>query len=189
MTVDSAAIYSLFETAVANKLKYPKIRLRASNGVTVVLRRNGDKSKYPGTIAVTDDRPYGFNSYFGRIETNGSFVNGRDADVFIGDLLAKLAANPAEVASEYGKLTGSCCFCEKSLTDARSSAVGYGPVCADKFGLPWGSDFKAPKDISNLGNSVEAEQANLVDALREEYEAKITDGVEALIGARPCGGN
>jgi hypothetical protein len=52
--------------------------------------------------------------------------------------LASLAADPAAACSAYGHLTGACCFCRLPLTDARSVAVGYGPICAGNFGLPWG---------------------------------------------------
>jgi len=44
----------------------------------------------------------------------------------------------AEQASAFGRLWGSCVFCSRLLTDERSIAVGYGPVCADHNGLPWG---------------------------------------------------
>lgn len=44
----------------------------------------------------------------------------------------------AEQAAQFGALTGACVFCSRRLTDERSVTVGYGPVCADKAGLPWG---------------------------------------------------
>ena len=44
----------------------------------------------------------------------------------------------AEQAAHLGQITGRCVFCSRTLTDERSIAVGYGPVCADHHGLPWG---------------------------------------------------
>lgn len=47
----------------------------------------------------------------------------------------------AEQAAQFGKLTNTCIFCGRHLTDdreGRSVEVGYGPVCAEKHGLPWG---------------------------------------------------
>ncbi len=52
--------------------------------------------------------------------------------------LRAIALDPAKAAQAYGTLTGQCCFCSRDLTDARSIDKGYGPVCADHFGLPWG---------------------------------------------------
>lgn len=43
-----------------------------------------------------------------------------------------------EQAAEFGRLYGICCFCSADLTDERSIAVGYGPVCGRNNGLPWG---------------------------------------------------
>lgn len=44
----------------------------------------------------------------------------------------------AEDAAAFGQLYGTCIFCWKDLTDERSIEVGYGPVCAENRGLPWG---------------------------------------------------
>lgn len=44
----------------------------------------------------------------------------------------------AEEAKAFGDSTHHCVFCYRSLTTKESKAVGYGPVCADNYGLPWG---------------------------------------------------
>lgn len=87
---------------------------------------------------VTDGEPFGFNKYFGRIDERGTFHTTPAASGSVINLVGRLGADPVTVAGEYGRLTGNCCFCGLKLTDARSTAVGYGPVCADKFGLAWG---------------------------------------------------
>lgn len=46
----------------------------------------------------------------------------------------------ADEAAAFGHLYGICAFCARTLTDERSIHVGYGPVCADNQGLPWGED-------------------------------------------------
>lgn len=38
-----------------------------------------------------------------------------------------------EQAAHYGHLYGVCCNCGRTLTDERSIAQGYGPVCAQYF--------------------------------------------------------
>jgi hypothetical protein len=59
-------------------------------------------------------------------------------DKTLQDALLKLATDPQAAATEYAKATHNCCFCNQDLADPRSEAAGYGPVCADKWGLPWG---------------------------------------------------
>jgi len=139
-------IYTLFETAVSNKLKYPKIRLRDANGNTVVLKLSGNQSKYCGQIQITNDARFHDpeSKYFGRIDQAGNFHFGAAGTPAVIALLEKLAADPAGVASEYGKLTGNCCFCGLPLTDPQSTAQGYGPICAAHYGLPWGK----PKHVA-----------------------------------------
>ena len=47
----------------------------------------------------------------------------------------------AAEAASLGWATHHCCFCGLELTDdgeGRSVDVGYGPICAQKNGLPWG---------------------------------------------------
>jgi len=135
--VNAQGIFNLFETAISNRLKYPKIRLLATDGATVVLRRNGDTAR----ILISGALNLPASSYKVAI-SNLPWLRCSNS----------LASNPAKTAAEYGKLTGHCCFCEAPLKDARSTAVGYGPICADHFGLPWGVDsepFKlTPEDTT-----------------------------------------
>lgn len=44
----------------------------------------------------------------------------------------------AEDAARFGELFHCCVFCTRPLDTPESTAVGYGPTCAAKRGLPWG---------------------------------------------------
>jgi hypothetical protein len=50
--------------------------------------------------------------------------------------LRAIAEDPVAVAKLYGQATGCCCFCGRELTNGASIAAGYGPICAEGFGLP-----------------------------------------------------
>jgi len=134
---DVSGIVALFNQAGA-KLKFPKIRLALGDGSPVVLSRAGQNSKAPGAINVTDGGPFGSNVWYGRVSTGGEFKAGKVASASVVALLTALAADPAGVAGKHGKITGSCVFCAKKLTDKRSLEVGYGDTCATNYGLPWG---------------------------------------------------
>jgi hypothetical protein len=131
-------VIDLLEGA-AKHLKFPKLVLQAGEHL-VRLSIAGPRAKAPGTINVVGCD--GEKPWFGRITQHGEYEPARNADAAaitaITAALKALAANPAKVAADYGKLTGQCCFCRLPLTDARSTAVGYGPVCAEHFSLPWG---------------------------------------------------
>lgn len=135
-----AAIFELMHRAKEH-LKYPKVRIQTEGGKTVAFSVAGDRAKHPGSINVTDGRPYGSNRWYGRILEDGSWVMPRTPiDQEVKEAVRKFAEDPARAATAHGKLTGNCCFCRKELTDGRSLAMGYGPVCAGHYGLPWGEE-------------------------------------------------
>lgn len=142
-------IYKLFAQAKQH-LKWPKIHLLLpgkqlgfNNYVQpedeLVLSVASAKSRLAGRIMVTDGRKYPGNTFYGSIDTAGVFHQNPCAGPDVLKLLSELSADPAGVAAKFGLLTGRCCFCNKQLEDERSTAVGYGPVCADHYGLLWGA--------------------------------------------------
>lgn len=145
-----AGVVALLAQAKARGLKFPKLWLNIStrDGGEHPLRITvaGEKSRTPGYLMLTDGEPFGSSRFYGRISPAGALEIGRDgpavADALVA-LLTRLAKDPAGVAAEFGHLTGHCCFCSLALKDERSVAVGYGPVCAEKFGVPWGETPKA----------------------------------------------
>lgn len=147
--INVAGIQALFDKA-GQHLQYPKIRLmipalgpspEVPNGQPeqpIAIYRAGKNSRYSGQLMVTDGEKYGRNKFFGRIDAQGQYFKGHDLVHELVSLLKQLAEDPAGVASRYGKLTGNCCFCGLPLSDQRSTDVGYGPICAEHFELPWG---------------------------------------------------
>jgi hypothetical protein len=134
---DMTGIVKLMHDATEN-LKWPKIRLATKDDKPVVLSVAGPNSKTPGAINVTDGGPYGNNTWYGRIQTDGEFQPSRSCNDEVVDLLVNISDHPVEAAAAHGHKTGNCCFCSRQLTDKRSTDVGYGPVCAGNYGLPWG---------------------------------------------------
>lgn len=50
----------------------------------------------------------------------------------------KFASNPKQYAQTYGLKHKKCSFCSLPLSDERSLKTGWGKVCAEHYGLPWG---------------------------------------------------
>lgn len=133
-------ILQMFAAAREAGLKRAKIRFADADGNPIILTAAGSSSKNPGSVYVTDDRPYGSNLYFGRIAPDGVFVKGRDINAAVVIALVQVEENPAAAAAAYGRRTGCCCFCSRLLTAEDSVSVGYGPICAANHGLPHGSN-------------------------------------------------
>jgi len=135
--LDLLPILTMLERAAEAQKRRPRITLQTIGGQPVVLTLAGAQSSQPGTVTVTNGVYPG--KLFARILRDGTAVRGRDLTMEVEQLLRTLAANPARVANQHGCATGKCCFCNLPLSTAESRSVGYGPICADKFGLPWGS--------------------------------------------------
>ena len=132
-------IIEIFDTAFANGKKFPRIVLaEAFDGdrveTTVKIKRLGSRSKSEGcaTILTANDE------YAGKILRDGAVSTSRNFDD-VEKVLRELAKAPLQVLAQNGIATSQCCYCARALNDARSREVGYGPICAGKFGLPWGN--------------------------------------------------
>lgn len=135
-----AEIYAMFAKA-QEKLRFPKITLQLTQGSLLSLYVSGARSKQPGVVNVTMPSTEG-KLWLGRVQKDGKFEPSLRADKAtqeqVGKLLFRLAKDPQGVVKEFGKLTGHCSFCYRTLSDERSLNAGYGPVCAENFGLNWG---------------------------------------------------
>jgi hypothetical protein len=135
---DFSAVIALMQGAAA-KLQFPTIRLQTPDGYNIRLHVAGPQANHPGSVTV---KSVDQGTWLGRIFPDGKWEMGKAAmgmQTSLLAILASLAVDPAGTAAAYGKLTGKCSFCASGLTDDRSLEVGYGPVCAKNFGLPWGA--------------------------------------------------
>ena len=126
-----AGILSLFARA-GSKLKHPALTFSVEE-TAIRLSVAGPASKFPGSINITSEGAYADRDWYGRIRRDGAFEPARNAPAGLGDLLSRFSAGPLAVAAEQGKRTGACCFCNRRLTDKRSTALGYGPVCEKRW--------------------------------------------------------
>ena len=55
------------------------------------------------------------------------------------EFLSRLKADPVGFLAECGRAMDRCCYCNLPLEDERSKKVGYGPICAKHWSLPWGA--------------------------------------------------
>lgn len=118
----------LYSKQVAS-LAYPKITYQLSaNAPAITFYYNNNhaciQAKVGGKLIAT-------------IRANGQEdVRWPIKEVYI-PMLEQIEKDPIAAATLSGKLTSCCSFCSKQLTDERSVVLGYGPVCAEHWGLPW----------------------------------------------------
>ena len=155
-------VIALFNAAKAH-LKYPKITLSCL-GKPVTLAVAGNMSKAPGTINVMGQGKYPDREWFGRVTPDGQWSPAKSVSAemltALTALLTEFSNNPAAVAKAHGKLTGNCCFCNAGLSDPKSTAAGFGPVCADHYGLK--TEWKLAVAKAEHAAPVPAEQLDLL---------------------------
>lgn len=135
-----AKIFEMFGKA-ALKVNNPKITAK-HQGMQIQLKPTGPKSKTPGAILIDDGVSYATSKWYGYLFSDGEFIAASNITALevacVVGFLKNLAFDPSAYLGQKGKAQGSCCFCKKTLTADESLEVGYGPVCASNYNLPWG---------------------------------------------------
>ena len=126
---------SLLQTAADRGMR-PRVTVPL-NGATYRIAPPAARSTYAGRPVLFVRRD---SEYMGRIEAGRFMLShmGNVPEATIVRDLGMLLSAPVGMMQAIGQRTGVCCFCARELTDERSIQVGYGPVCAEHYGLPWG---------------------------------------------------
>jgi hypothetical protein len=129
-TINAEPLFAKFAEAQKH-IQFPKLIFDSPVG-KVKLHPAGEMAKYPGSITIKVD-----GGWVGRIHKDGR-LEVRNHKEELKEILDGFAADPHAYAVKHGHDVGWCCFCGLMLTDPRSKSAGYGPYCAENWGLPWG---------------------------------------------------
>lgn len=128
MTDRYAEIFTLF-TRAAETLRYPAINLTSKDGHKIRVYR-----ATKGYIAIKVD-----GEYVGKLVSADAQIILYSAKELLPEIDA-LLSNPISESALQGKEYGRCCFCNRELDNEGSIQHGYGPICAEKWGLPWSAE-------------------------------------------------
>lgn len=131
-----ASLLSILKTA-ATKLQYPKIIFQLPSGAEA---RFVLSKKYPDSVSVTRSR-----EFIGYVRGN-HLVLLRAVPKADAEAIEKLldSEDLIESLGAHGREYVFCCFCGTQLENSGSRFHGYGPICAEKYRLPWSSFYEAP---------------------------------------------
>jgi hypothetical protein len=188
-------ILDLFRTARQN-LRHPAVKLpTADEHLTLRVSPAKDISRNAGCLYVTSAGKWDERIYYGKITQQGIFqaVRPREHrmtnDQFhytvnlIKETLQEFAYDPANFAKVTGQKYNYCCFCGLLLTQKDSVAVGYGPICADNWGLPHAGMAKtierekdeadALNDVKDLMQEPDTTDSE-TDTLKDTYDKDVS---------------
>lgn len=163
MAFDAKPLREIFDKA-SEKLKYPSITLSGIpiTGDKMRIYLSTNSPKYAGHImfkcaagdldkllyAAIDKAGKGTLFFYPlrkRLEL-GTFT--KEQNTALVTAIMDISLDPSKVAKINGIKYNHCCFCGQELTNASSVYHGYGPTCAENYGLPWG-------DTDDEGNKLE----------------------------------
>lgn len=125
VAVQTDLLLEAFEKAAAAGTKRPVMRFEQFKAsLAPATGRN------PGAVYIKS--PEG--EYLGKI-AGGQFKRVAACDDVTEQAVVETMQDPLAAAVAYGKRTGACSICGRTLTDKISVAKGIGPICAEKFGL------------------------------------------------------
>lgn len=157
-------IESLFDNV--RNMRNPFIEIILPNGdlvfrkIGTLLTIGADRRRY-GIKYYEYDTTQSF-SLFGELPTETCCPS------WVVEGILALEEDPKKLALLQGKQTNCCMFCRKELTDARSVYFGYGPVCAENWGLPYRMTPEAELEIMKLELQLKVAQIALYESQSEE---------------------
>ena len=131
--IEITGLYSSLQTMLARageRLQKPQVRMLGPEKEELKLYPAAQDSNWKGFLFI-----YLAGQSVGSIDREGKFRPRQNCPDWVAPALERFAAAPIPTAREYGQLTGRCCFCNRRLTDEISVQQGYGPVCAENYGL------------------------------------------------------
>ena len=148
---DFSKIREMFDRLLGNDRKRVSIQYNVG-GTKIRLKLCTKQGDNFGVIYLDNNEAWGSanRQYYGKIDAAGRYFayNEDQMSNEIKNALRKICDNPVELAKVSAQLTGICCFCGLPLETRESVAVGYGPVCSQNWGLPWG-DTSGYEDARN----------------------------------------
>ncbi len=129
--IDLSGLVAFLNGAKDRGLKHPKVRFLSPSRGELRLSISGPNSRVPGSVQVVEH-----DVWIGRVQPDGGVSEGVALRPDLLMCLVLIGQDPAAAAKAYGALMCRCSFCGLPLTDAGSVLVGYGPICAKRYGLP-----------------------------------------------------
>ena len=143
--MNPSKLFELFDKA-RQHLKYPSLyfpdiplKLGIGNDPKVIWVSNGFARSNPL------NKLYG---KFQRLSGNDMLWYPYNCLQGTADILHQICEDPLKYGALHGQQYKHCCFCNTELTSKASLFAGYGPICADNWGLPWG-EYK-DESLENL---------------------------------------
>jgi len=148
--IDMTDLLDRFALALKAGIKRPKV-----NTGDLLFSLAPAHGRNAGCVYVKGEKDaYGDRPYLGKITPEGKFFAGPNVEDDVKQRIAEVGSDVVGSAKAHGAQHNNCCFCSRDLTTDESVSNGYGPICADRYGLPWvvTDEFKQAKAALKQAN-------------------------------------
>lgn len=131
LTQEVGPLFARFKRAQEQNIQAPRISTYLGDSKLVISLPKESKGIY-----IRLD-----GAYLGKIDSNGRahpFPIDQPMRDDVIQRLSEIAENPSKAGKAHGQKHNNCMFCMRDLTTTDSVYYGYGPICAEKWGLEWG---------------------------------------------------
>lgn len=137
LSASPVKLFEIFDKAKANDIQSPVIRFMAGDDQ---LRMNLSKDGKLLHIVTQEQNDEGRRNWLAAIDREGvlRLTTKRKIPEKLVETVHSFATNPSQAGKATGQRMKWCCFCARPLVTTDSLYYGYGPICAEKWGLEWG---------------------------------------------------
>ncbi len=176
-----AFVADSFIYALGRGLKYPKIRLHyRDQRYKICLSKSGTILFKTGMLDPGTRDPVGREMYMGWLKDGSFQQSSRKLTSTDAEFLVYMKRVPVPFMAQCSKDMDSCCYCGSQLDDSRSKSAGYGPICARRWGLPWG--FTGIQNVPTFSEVRNEVASGICDKIRRDP----TDETNWLVFADWC---
>jgi hypothetical protein len=122
-----------FDLALEAGIKRPKVNV--GDLMFSLAPAGGKNAGHVYVKGAKDD--FGERPYLGKVTPEGKLYPSRDCSDEQKARILEIGGDVVKAAKAHGAQHSNCCFCGRGLTTNESVANGYGPICAERYGLPW----------------------------------------------------
>jgi len=133
--MNPSKLFALFDKIKLYR-KYPSLVFITHNAQETIKVGAGTD---PNTLWVSNGlvRSDPAHKLYGKF-SRSNFIAYRNDAFDVIPIMQELCEDPIKFGAMRGQQYKHCCFCNTELTSKASLFAGYGPICADNWGLPWG---------------------------------------------------
>jgi uncharacterized protein (TIGR02996 family) len=158
----------LFTLGSGYGLIAPKLRVHFKDmRFKLFTAKTGTLCLKAGNVVISSRKPYGREHFVGTFWQGEFSSRGRAMNATEKLFVKLLCDDVREFILDCSRDMGMCCYCGMPLECPKSKLLGYGPICAKRYGLPWKGDMEYLEKAPNFAKVHDDTASGCCNAIRQ----------------------